>query len=88
MELITIKEADFSEITRKIAEIHRILAERGKSVDESILTMSEIKAYLRVSEPTIYRYIKNHGLPYRKIGKQKRFSKKDIDKWLDSQQKC
>jgi excisionase family DNA binding protein len=52
------------------------------SEPDSILTVAEVSEYLKLSESTIYRLAKRHGLPCRKVGGAWRFSRKGIDEWL------
>jgi excisionase family DNA binding protein len=53
--------------------------------DESFLTTEEVLAYLKVNLRTMYRLIKAGSIPAVRVGRQWRFRKRDLDKWLESQ---
>jgi excisionase family DNA binding protein len=53
--------------------------------DETFLTTEEVLAYLNVNLRTVYRLIKAGSIPATRVGRQWRFRKKDLDKWLDGQ---
>ena len=46
------------------------------------MTVAEVAGYLRVTEKTVYRLLKQGGIPATKVGHQWRFGKAIIDKWL------
>jgi excisionase family DNA binding protein len=52
--------------------------------DETFLTTEELLEYLQVNLRTIYRLIKAE-LPAVRVGRQWRFSKREVDSWLSSQ---
>src|SRR5215218_4599854 len=69
----------------------RLLARRGAPppcrgeimmTEEHFLTTEEVLDYLQVNLRTIYRLIKAGKIPAVRVGRQWRFSKKDIDNWL------
>jgi excisionase family DNA binding protein len=47
-----------------------------------ILTLEEAADYLRFHPSTVYRLARNGQLPARKIGKQWRFHREALDRWL------
>jgi len=51
---------------------------------DSILTLAELSAYLKLSEKTLQKMIKNSEIPCTKIANQWRFSRAMIDDWLRS----
>jgi excisionase family DNA binding protein len=53
--------------------------------DEVFLTTEEVLEYLQVNLRTVYRLIKAGKIPAVRVGRQWRFRKRDIDRWLDSQ---
>jgi excisionase family DNA binding protein len=55
----------------------------AKPVNESrrLLTAKEIAAYLGVSDRTIYLWVKQKNLPYRKVGEDLRFDLKEVEAW-------
>ena len=54
---------------------------------EKLLTLAEAREYLKVSDVTIRRYVKNGKLKTRKIGRQHRLTEADIQEFLDTQNK-
>lgn len=55
-----------------------------KATDE-ILTLSEVAAYLKLAERTLYGYAQKGLVPGIKVGSAWRFRKTDIDAWLEQQ---
>ena len=50
-----------------------------------LLTVQECAELLAVSRPTIYRLVREHGLPViRPTGNDIRFRPEDIERWLES----
>ena len=50
-----------------------------------IMTLKEVAKYLGVHPITIYKLIKNSGMPALKLGGQWRFKKDILDEWLVTQ---
>ncbi len=50
-----------------------------------ILTIEEVAAYLRLKPQTIYKWAQEKRLPAVKLGKEWRFRRSIIDRWLDDQ---
>jgi excisionase family DNA binding protein len=55
-------------------------------MDEAFLTTEEVLEYLQVTQRTVYRLIKAGRIPAVRVGRQWRFRKQDVDRWLESQQ--
>lgn len=49
---------------------------------EELLTAQEASKYLKVSTRTLYRHIREHQIPALKLGREWRFIKSELDKWL------
>ena len=47
-----------------------------------IMTLDELSAYLKIPKGTLYKLCENGNIPTFKVGKQLRFRKDDIDKWI------
>lgn len=58
---------------------------RAAAGDAEILTIEEVAAYLRLKPQTIYRWAQEKRIPAAKIGKEWRFRRSVIDRWLDDQ---
>lgn len=55
--------------------------------NEDILTLDELSAYLKIPKGTLYKLCENGSLPTFKVGKQLRFRKGDIEKWIATRTK-
>lgn len=55
------------------------------AVEGGILTIREVADYLKVTERTIYRLAAAKQMPAFKIGGSWRFSRQDIDSWIQRQ---
>ena len=53
--------------------------------DHDILTLEEVAHYLRLKPQTIYRWAQERRIPAVKLGKEWRFRKSILDRWLDEQ---
>ena len=53
------------------------------NINDELLTVREIIDGMRVSKPTVYRWIKTKGLPIVKIGKVIRIRREDFEKWIE-----
>src|SRR5579872_4107985 len=62
---------------------------KGGTVAEGgdIMTLQEIAGHLRVHVTTIYRLLKNGGLPGFKVGGVWRFDREPFETWLMQQQR-
>ncbi len=58
---------------------------KGLSSDNEILTLEEVAAYLRLKPQTIYKWAQEKRIPAAKLGKEWRFRRSVIDRWLDDQ---
>ncbi|MEP7304169.1 MAG: helix-turn-helix domain-containing protein [Acidobacteriota bacterium] len=49
---------------------------------EPLLTAADMLVYLRLgSESALYRLIREHHLPFRRVGRLYRFDRRDVDAW-------
>ena len=55
------------------------------SHDHEILTLEEVALYLRLKPQTIYKWAQEKRIPAVKLGKEWRFRKSILDRWLDEQ---
>ncbi len=49
---------------------------------DPVMTVSEVAAYLKIAESTVYRLVKEGRLPGRKVGGGWRFSRRELERWL------
>jgi excisionase family DNA binding protein len=54
----------------------------SKTFQEEVLTSKEASDYLKIAPRTLYRYIRKHSIPAFKLGREWRFIKSELDKWL------
>jgi excisionase family DNA binding protein len=53
---------------------------------ETLMTIDELSAYLKVTKRTIYEWLKLHKVPAVKLVGQWRFRKNRIDDWIEKQE--
>ena len=51
-------------------------------MDDKFLTLDEVSKYLKIPKSTLYKLTERKEIPSVKIGKQLRFRKSSLDKWL------
>ncbi|HVR73395.1 MAG TPA: helix-turn-helix domain-containing protein [Planctomycetota bacterium] len=49
-----------------------------------MLTMDELARYLKLKPQTIYKWLQMGKIPGAKFGKEWRFRRSDIERWIDS----
>lgn len=52
---------------------------------QEIMTVEEVAAYLRLKPQTIYKWAQEKRIPAAKLGKEWRFRRSVVDRWLDEQ---
>jgi len=78
------------QIAEKVVTKLRPLLTNNPSDDpDEIITIVEASKFLKVSKEQIYQWVSNarHGLgtfPYKKLGKQLRFSRKELIEWMET----
>ncbi|MFA4982217.1 MAG: helix-turn-helix domain-containing protein [Candidatus Omnitrophota bacterium] len=50
---------------------------------DTLMDFNDAKRYLKTSRATLYRLIQSNRLPATKMGRQWRFKKERLDKWLE-----
>ena len=58
----------------------------SQSNSDQVMTLEELAAYLKIPKSTLYKLVQEGRVPGQKLGKQWRFGKAVIDRWLDSEQ--
>ncbi len=54
-----------------------------ESKPDEIMTIEELSGYLKIPRSTLYKLVQEGKLPGQKIGKQWRFGKTSIDRWIN-----
>lgn len=52
---------------------------------QEFFTVDEASSYLRVTKATLYKWIFQRKIPYRKHGRKVIFNKRELDEWSKSQ---
>ena len=55
--------------------------------ESDIMTVKDLPAYLKIAEKTAYRFALEGKIPGFQIGNAWRFSKKEIDSWIEKESK-
>ena len=61
------------------------MSDGGPPRDHEILTLEEVALYLRLKPQTIYKWAQEKRIPAAKLGKEWRFRRSILDRWLDAQ---
>ncbi len=56
--------------------------------NEEVMKLKDVAALLKVSDKTVYSLAQTGGLPAFKVRGQWRFSRKDIDAWIEQQKRA
>lgn len=54
----------------------------GESKEKELMTEKEVRDILRVSRTTLWKLRKNEKFPFSKVGRQYRYSMKEILEWM------
>lgn len=52
------------------------------SVAPELLTLPEAAAYLRLARQTVYNLVSRRQIPFLRAGRQLRFRRTELDRWL------
>jgi excisionase family DNA binding protein len=61
------------------------MSDTNASREHEILTLEEVALYLRLRPQTIYKWAQEKRIPAVKLGKEWRFRKSILDRWIDEQ---
>ena len=50
--------------------------------DPKLMTVVEVAEYLRISRASVYRLVRSRQVPVSSVGRQLRFRRDSIDRWL------
>jgi len=50
--------------------------------EKELMTEREVREMIRISRTTLWKLRKNEGFPFTKVGRQYRYSKKEILEWM------
>jgi excisionase family DNA binding protein len=60
----------------------------GDMINEEVLKIKDVATLLKVGEKTVYSMAQSGELPAFKVRGQWRFSKKDMDEWINKQKEA
>ena len=72
-------------IAQRVVESLRPLLGRKQEVPDVILTTDQLAEYLGISKQRVYEAVSLKTIPYFKVGRNLRFKKSTIDKWIEAQ---
>lgn len=55
-------------------------------MDDRWYSIEEIGQYLGIKRDTVYKWIKNKGLPCHRVGRSWKFKPSEVDAWITSGQ--
>ncbi|MCX5699857.1 MAG: helix-turn-helix domain-containing protein [Candidatus Omnitrophica bacterium] len=55
--------------------------------EDRFLTVKELCQYLKIPKPTLYMFLGKGLIPAAKVGRQWRFNRDSIDKWMADKEK-
>lgn len=58
----------------------------SEKIKSDIMTLDEVRKYLKVHRSTVYRLAEEGKIPASKVGRVWRFKKESIDSWLKKQE--
>jgi excisionase family DNA binding protein len=58
----------------------------SEKIKSDIMTLDEVRKYLKVHRSTVYRLAEEGKIPASKVGRVWRFKKESIDGWLKKQE--
>ena len=76
---------DVPEMSINQGHIEDKCARENSMQNEEVLKIKDVAALLKVGEKTIYTMVQAGELPAFKVRGQWRFSRKDIDAWIEQQ---
>lgn len=56
----------------------------GNAIEDRLMTVEELAAYLNLKPGTIYNRVSQRTIPFEKVGRSVRFRRSTIDEWIKS----
>jgi len=54
--------------------------------ETKLMTVAEVAEYLRISRASVYRLVRSRQVPVSTVGRQLRFRRGSIDRWLQGKE--
>jgi excisionase family DNA binding protein len=74
--------------TSKRLSLSRTQMSAHRTVREPLLSVEELAQTLQVTTGTVYRLVREDGLPGVRVGGQWRFRRDEFERWLDSRHRA
>ena len=58
----------------------------GKTPKSELMTAAETCRFLKISQQTLYRYLRGRQIPAFKLGNEWRFVRSDLEQWIQEDQ--
>jgi excisionase family DNA binding protein len=88
MNVSLLTEPEIEAIATKSAMLALKMREKETAkLFPEVMTISQLSEYLKFSEPTIRKWIKEEYLPFHRLGDSMRFYKTEVDSWVKSRGK-
>jgi excisionase family DNA binding protein len=55
--------------------------------EPELMTVAEVAEYLRISRASVYRLVRSRQVPVSNVGRQLRFRRDSLDRWLQGKEK-
>ena len=68
----------------RASEGQPVIVARQPSLDDDVLDVTEVARLMRVGRNKVYELVGRNEIPHRRLGKQIRFSRAAIMRWLNS----
>ena len=69
---------------RKKREVYIMLEQIQENYNDNYISVDEAAQYLGIKPVTLRNWIKKTDIPTRKIGKQWKFKRSELDEWVNS----
>ena len=76
--------AQFNQLCTDTAEVKHLLKiqERTQDKKDKLLTLTEAAEYLNLAKSTIYRFVSDRAIPFKKMGKRLYFLESQLFEWV------
>jgi excisionase family DNA binding protein len=78
--------AELIEMRTEISSLRALLADHMPALHDEVLTRAQTAQLLRVCEDTISTFVRK-GLPCRRVGRDYRFLKSEVTRWVAAQER-
>lgn len=69
-------------LPRQIDPVHLAFYERDSVFENPVLTLREAADFIRTSNKTLYKLVREKEIPFRKVRREYRFLRSELEAWL------